>query len=140
MSKLSLAAVVTVGLVVLNAASAFALPSFKKAFEARYVKPLNNEEFTKAAKKAGCNVCHVKGEEKETRNAYGDSLAELIEGDAADRVKKAEETNGESGKDEENAKLLEELEKAFNAAESKASPAGPTFGELLKSGKLPIGP
>ena len=63
-----------------------ALPQFKKDFTDKYVEPAGDEVFKDVAMKAGCNVCHVKGEGKEARNAYGEELAKYIEGSAKDRL------------------------------------------------------
>ncbi|MDA0658111.1 MAG: hypothetical protein O2931_06295 [Planctomycetota bacterium] len=118
------AAAVTVGL--LTQQSALALPAFKPVFEERYSKDNTNEEFKKSVKKAGCNICHVKGEKsKEVRNAYGDLLAKLIEGEAKDRIKTEKE------------KVLKEFEEAMTKAEEEKGPDGVPYGELFKSGKLP---
>jgi hypothetical protein len=119
------------------AQAAFALPAFRKAFEERYVKNNANAAFAEQVKKEGCNVCHVKGEKKDVRNAYGKVLADLIPGDAQERLKAA----GESGKAAEEAKLLEELQKAFTKAETTPvnGKDGETFGDRIKAGKLPAG-
>ena len=44
--------------------NAMALPQFKKAFTTKYVAKHNNKEFQATAKKASCNVCHVKGQKR----------------------------------------------------------------------------
>ena len=119
--------------------SAWAMPQFKSAFEKRYVNDSNDEAFKATAKKESCNACHVKGENKKVRNAYGEALAKLIEGDAQQRMKDA-------GTDAAKTKavldaLLGELEKAFDETEAmhidEKDESSPTYGELLKSGKLP---
>jgi len=105
---------------------AHALPAFKQAFEDRYTKDSTNEDFKDAVKKTGCNICHVKGEkDKEVRNAYGDLLAKLIEGEAKDRIKTEKE------------KVLKEFEEAMTKAEKEKGPDDVPYGELFKSGKLP---
>ena len=38
---------------------------FNKAFDEKYVKKCNNEEFSKVFKKAGCYTCHVKKKKKD---------------------------------------------------------------------------
>jgi hypothetical protein len=107
--------------------TAHAIDPFKKEFEAKYVKaePGTPEEMalTAAVKKAKCNVCHV-GVKKKDKNAYGLALDALLD-------KKAD------AKDK--AKIQESLDKV---AEMKSDPndaASPTFGELIKQGKLPGG-
>lgn len=120
------------------AESAWALPKFRQAFEKRYVDAQKNAAFAEAVKKEGCNVCHVKGEQKSQRNAYGKVLADLIPGDAQQRLKDA----GEAGKAAEEEKLLKELEEAFTKAEKVkvSGNGGETFGDRLKAGKLPVEP
>jgi len=75
----------------LTASPAMALGPFKKLFDAKYVKKSGNETFQAAFKKASCNTCHVKGEDKDVRNAYGNALAKHIEGDADKRLDAAED-------------------------------------------------
>jgi hypothetical protein len=116
--------------------SAQALPKFKNAFEKRYVEESTNEEFKALAKKESCNVCHVKGEKKDVRNNFGNALSKLIGGDAQQRLKDA------SDKAAEEEKILKQLEEAFVKVEVQKTddknPSSPTFGDLLKAGKLPI--
>ena len=113
---------------------AMALPPFKKAFEARYADKEKMPEFAAVVRKEGCNVCHVKGEEKNVQNDYGKELNKLIEGDAKHRLDDAK-ANGTS--EEAQAKRLEELEAAFTKVEGMKSAAGEKYGDLLKAGKLP---
>ncbi len=114
-----------------------AIAPFKKAFQETYVDPSGNEEFKGAFKKASCNTCHVKGEKKDKRNVYGDELAKLIEGDANQRIKDARKEGGSAAAKEETAKVLGELEKAFDAVAKMKSKSGEPYGEIIKSGKLP---
>lgn len=116
-------------------APASALPDFKKAFEAKYVKPSGSEEFAAAFKKASCNTCHVKGEKKDVRNAYGEELAKLIEGDAGSRIKEAGD-NKDAVKEAVNKEAMEAMMKV----ESMKAPGGGTYGEMLKAGKIPPPP
>jgi hypothetical protein len=118
--------------------SADALPAFKKSFEKKYVEPANDEAFTEVAKKQGCNVCHVKGESKKERNAYGNVLAEGIDGDAQARLKEAGDN-----KDAVEEQILKELEEVFKKAEkTKVSDKedAETYGDRLKAKKLPVEP
>ena len=134
--KIQLAFLVAAASFLFVATDAQALSPFKKAFDEKYVKPSGNADFQAAFKKAACNTCHVKGQEKEHVNAYGKSLADLIEGDAHDRLETAKKEGEEQGKAAE-AKLLEELAAAFTKAEAAKSPAGKTYGEMFKAGELP---
>ena len=99
---------------------AFAIKQFADEFTAMYVedgKPLAAE-----VEKAKCNVCHV-GKSKKDRNAYGEALAELLH-------KKEDKSNKE--------KIRKALETV--AAQPSAGAGSPTFGDLIKEGKLPGGP
>jgi len=106
---------------------------FKEAFDQKYVTPANDAAFTAASKKAGCLVCHARGEKKDVRNAYGEALASLIPGNAKQRLAAAGAAGGKAEMD----KLLKELDAAFPKVETQPSPSGPTYGELLKQHKLP---
>ncbi len=117
--------------------SASALPEFKKAFQEKYTDKEANPEFYDVVKKAGCNVCHIKGEDKDKRNAYGDELAKLIEGDAGQRKKDVKDESKEK-KDEVKAEILAELEKAWDVAAEKENADGVKFGDLIKESKLPV--
>jgi hypothetical protein len=107
--------------------SAHAIPPFSKEFVAMYVKekPESTEEKALAAEveKAKCNVCHV-GKDKKTRNEYGKALDVLLD-------KKTD------------AKEVEKIKASLKKVESERSdpkdPKSPTFGELIKAGKLPGG-
>ncbi len=93
-----------------------AIPPFQKEFVKMYAPP--GSPLAAKVKKVKCNICH-KGKKKKNRNAYGDALAKLL-----DRKK--------------DKKNVEKIRKALKTVESQsAKPGGPTFGELLKAGKLP---
>jgi len=101
---------------------AFAIKEFFDEFKAVYVKPDSSDANEKAlaaeVDTAKCNVCHA-GSSKKERNAYGNALADLL-----DKKEDKKDT----------AKIRGALEKVA------AMPSGdgkPTFGELLKQGKLP---
>lgn len=109
-----------------------AFEEFQKAWQKKYI----GEEKTDVEKKLAkavmevkkCNVCHnpnkVDGKvSKKNRNAYGEALHKLL--DKKDK------------KDEEKiAKAFAEVEKV-KADKDKEKEDGPTFGDLLKEGKLP---
>jgi hypothetical protein len=99
---------------------AFAIKQFADEFKAAYV-----EEGTPLAaevEKAKCNVCHM-GKSKKDRNAYGQALSELLD-------KKEDKDNKD--------KIRQALETV--AAKPSAGAGSPTFGDLIKEGKLPGGP
>lgn len=116
--------------------AALALPPFFKEFQATYLKPDSSDEQEQAFAKqvtdsVKCNVCHVQGEKKTVRNAYGTQLSELLKKDnfKADRLKA------------EPDKCKAEIVAAFEAVASKKSgdENSPTFGELIAQHKLPGG-
>ncbi len=120
-----LAVVLGTGVALMVGASsrpAFAIKEFFDEFKALYVKPDSGDANEKAlaaeVETAKCNVCHA-GSNKKERNAYGNALAELL-----DKKEDKKDT----------AKIRGALEKVA------AMPSGdgkPTFGELIKQGKLP---
>ena len=107
--------------------TAKAIPTFKKQFEAKYVKKeggsAEEQALAGAVKKIKCNVCHV-GKKKKDRNAYGQALSELLD-------------------KKEDKKNLEKIDAALDTvAEQNSDPNdenSPTFGELIAQGKLPAG-
>jgi hypothetical protein len=109
-------AVLTIG-----APPAEAIPPFKKEFETRYVS--DGTPLAAAASQAKCNVCH-KGTSKKDLNAYGAALEKLLD----------------KGTD---AKDAPKIQKALQSVESQPSDPSnansPSFGQLIKDGKLPGG-
>jgi hypothetical protein len=95
---------------------------YKKQFEAMYVKKDSTDptekKFAEAAEAAKCNICHV-GEKKKDRNEYGMALAKLLQkGDEKD---------------------IPKIDAALVTVSKEASKGGPTYGDLIKEGKLPGG-
>ena len=113
-------------------------PEFKKAFQEKYTDKEKNAEFATKVRKAGCNVCHVKGQkDKSPQNAYGKELNKLIEGDAADRKKEAGDDADQKAAVKE--QLLKELAEAFKKTESLKLPdQEQTVLERIKEGLLPV--
>lgn len=122
----SMAVLGALGIVALSASPAFALKQFKERFENRYIKADSAEPkdvaLREAYEKAGCNVCHV-GESKKNRNAYGTALHEFLH---------------KKDKDD-NEKIDSALEKVESMRSVPGDEKSPTFGELLRQGKLPAG-
>ncbi len=118
---------------------AAAITPFGKAFEEKYAAAHPEPAFHTAYKKTRCNVCHVKGQKKEICNPYGDELARLIPGNAEARIKEARALGQHEAEEE---RILQELNAAFEVVEKiKTNPsntASPTYGELIRAGKLPI--
>lgn len=110
--------------VVVGASSrpAFAIKEFFDEFKAVYVKPdsadANDKALVAEVETAKCNVCHV-GSSKKERNSYGNALADLLD-------KKEDKKNPE--------KIRQALD---TVAAMPSADGAPTFGELLKQGKLP---
>ena len=98
---------------------AFAIKQFADEFKALYVK--DGTPLAAEVEKAKCNVCHV-GKNKKDRNAYGEALAALLD-------KKEDKDNKD--------KIRQALEAV--AAKPSGADGSPTFGDLIKEGKLPGG-
>jgi hypothetical protein len=116
---------VALGLV-MWASPALAVKEFKDEFEAKYVKPdsknPNDTALVKAVQEAKCLVCH-EGKSKKNRNAYGSQLNKLLTQD-----------------DKENKeKIKAALEKVAAIKADAKNAQSPTFGDLIKQGKLPAG-
>jgi len=118
----------------LCADSAWALPPFKKAFDLKFVKKSGNDALIAEFKKKKCFTCHIKGKKKTHHNAFGEELEDLIEGNAKKRLKAAREAG--NAKDEK-AKLLKELDAAFDKVIKMKAESGQTYEEMFKEGKLP---
>jgi hypothetical protein len=108
-----------------NSASAF--PEFKKEFDKKYVGDESTETqqaIAAAVKVAKCNVCHDpnKGPDgkvsKKNHNAYGEALQKFV------------------GKKDK--KDMPKIQDALIKVEAMKNGEGPTFGDLLKQGKLPV--
>lgn len=107
-----------------SARPAYAIKQFFDEFKAMYVKADGTDAekaLATAVEGAKCNVCH-KGTSKKERNAYGEALSALLD-------KKEDAKNVE--------KIKESLTKVADMASDGKS--GPTFGALIKQGKLPGG-
>ncbi len=118
----------------LGARAALALPPFFKEFQAKYAKTDSADEKEKQfatliVETTKCNVCHVQGEQKKVRNAYGNELSKLL--------KKADFSTERLKAEPE--KCTAEIMAAFDAvaAIKSAGEESPTFGELLAQFKLP---
>jgi len=108
--------------------TADALSPFKGAFDKKYVAESKNDDFKAAFKTRSCNVCHVKGEKKTVRNAYGHELHEALEKGGASPKKLVKE---------DKEKLLKLLDEAFVSVAKKKTKDGVTYEELFEKGALP---
>ncbi|TVP99283.1 MAG: hypothetical protein EA381_10350 [Planctomycetaceae bacterium] len=119
--------VLALGCTFLLVAPAFATNEFNKEWKEHYTGEGADEDFVKTARRAGCNVCHVKGEKKTERNEYGQAVRELL--NKEDFTKEWVQANPEKAKE----LIVAGLKKA---GESKSSD-GKTFAAKLKAGELP---
>jgi len=110
------------------APSASAISLFNKHWKEHYLDGNPNAGFVRAARSAGCYICHVKGKEKKkVRNEYGNALSKYL--DAADFPKDWVKENPEEAK-----KMIIE---AFKKVEQDISADDRKFGEKIKAGELP---
>jgi hypothetical protein len=106
---------------------AFAIDEFAKQWKDHYLADAK-EEFAAAAKKANCNICHIKdAKSKKERNEYGKAVKEFL--DKKDFPKDFVKANPDKAKE----MILAGLEKAG----AKKSSDGKTFAEKIKAGTLP---
>jgi len=117
----------------------WALPQFKKEFDAKWVDKNSDAEFKKLAKKQSCNVCHIKGKPKTNHNEFGDALEELIPGSAKERLQTATDL-GEAAKEAEIEKLIKEFDEALKKVEGMKASDGSTYGQRLANHQLPVDP
>jgi cytochrome c2 len=128
MRPLSILAGVFAAVVLLAGASSVrAEKVFRDEFIAKYVKDTSSEAkdkaFAEACEKAKCNICHA-GVSKKKRNPYGEALAKLLD-------RKTDK--------EDKTKIQAALDKVAQQKSDPKNDKSPTFGELLKAGKLPGG-
>lgn len=99
---------------------AWAIKQFQDEFKDLYVK--EGSPLAAEVERVKCNVCHV-GKDKHDRNAYGKALDERLD-------KKADKENKD--------KIRKMLEEVAALPSDPANPGSPTFGALIKEGKLPV--
>ncbi len=119
--------VLTLGCACLLASPALATSEFSKEWKGHYLAEGVDADFDKMAKRAGCNVCHVKGEKKDVRNEYGTAVSEFL-----DKEKFTKEWV--KANPEEATKLIVE---GLKKAGEKKSSDGKTFGDKIKANELP---
>ena len=103
---------------------AWAIKQFQDQFHAKYAGEKADASFVALVKKtAKCNVCHL-GKKKKDRNAYGQELSKLLD-------KKADKKDVK--------KIREALDKVAKMHLDPEDEKSPTFGDLIKAGKLPGG-
>lgn len=101
--------------------------TFRDEFIAKYVKADSSDSkekaFAEACDKAKCTICH-EGPNKKNRNVYGQALAKLLKRDTDTENKE---------------KIQAALNKVAAMKSNSKDPKSPTFGDLIKAGKLPGG-
>ncbi|HTQ39092.1 MAG TPA: hypothetical protein VMJ32_08685 [Pirellulales bacterium] len=108
-------------------------PQYFGEFKKLYVKAdstsPDDKAFADAVKSARCGVCH-EGESKKNRNDYGKALASILKpADAPADFK------GETDK----SKIDDALKKVADEHVDPNDSKSPTYGDLIKAGKLPGG-
>lgn len=120
-----LSLVIAAAAVAVIARMSLADKAFRDQFVAKYVKADSADPkeaaFAASVNKANCQVCHV-GQNKKNRNPYGQALAQLLS-------RKTDK--------EDKEKILSSLDKVAAMKTEPANPSSPTFGDLIKQGKLP---
>jgi hypothetical protein len=119
--------VLLVGCICLLAPHALATNEFSKEWKDHYLTPNAPAALTPAARKAGCNVCHIKGEKKTEHNEYGMAAKEFL--DKEKLTKEWVQANPEKAKE----LIVEGLKKAGE----KESKDGKKFAQKLADGELP---
>jgi hypothetical protein len=118
----------------ISANRALAILAFRKEFEEYYKVNEPQTDAQKAlaerAKIAKCNICHVDGEEKKVRNAYGAELDKLLD----------KENFGATRRKDEPEKVQAEIREALDKVAAEKGPTDETYGERIEAGQLPVAP
>jgi hypothetical protein len=106
----------------------YAINLFHAEWKQHYLTGNPNALFVASARKAGCYICHVKGEsKKDVRNEYGAALSKHLD---ADEFPKAwVKANPEEAK--------RRIVAAFKNVEVDQSKDNEEFGQKIRAGKLP---
>src|SRR5439155_10260670 len=128
------------GLAGFRGQTAEAFPVFKRRFDAKYLvkgTPL----YEAYGGRSTCNVCHLGGAmDREHRNDYGQALGKLLDRADADAL-----TLENARRDPRAAQAaVRKIDEAFQTVEKLPANSHdrtpPTFGQLIRAGKLPISP
>jgi hypothetical protein len=113
---------------VIVSSPALAIDLFHKHWKEHYLTDSSNQPLAKFAKRAGCYICHVKGQKKhEGHNEYGKALAQYL--DSKDFTKEWVEANPEEAK--------RRIIKAFQKVEEDLAADGRKYGDKIRAGVLP---
>ena len=130
--------------------SARAFPAFKRRFDAKYLvkgTPL----YEALGGRSSCNVCHVGGAmDREHRNDYGQALDKLLERADAEtlsieRARRDPQAARAAARKIDDAlvaveKLPANPREKGSGGKTSDEMAPPTFGQLIREGKLPMSP
>ena len=117
-----------VGCLMLLASTAAANSTFNKFWKEKFLPEDVDPGFKDAARKQGCYICHVNGEDKKkVRNEYGTAIHEYLK--AEDFPKDYVKNNPEEAK----AKIWE----GFVKAGKHKSKDGKSFEEKIKNNEIP---
>jgi len=132
MKKLMMLTVAGAAFVALSAATSHAIKPFSDQWKETYgvEDPQSDAQklLAAATAEAKCYVCHVKGEKKEVKNAYGEALTKLLDKDNFKSSRRKAEPE----------KVKAEIVAALKKVEEMKAPTGETYGELISQGKLPV--
>ena len=132
MKRLALA----LGCLMLMAMPAMAITEFNKQWKAKFLSEDASAEFKRAAKKAGCNVCHVKGKKKDVVNSFGKEVGELVKDmDITQRIEKVKKEDKEV-RDAVREELTAEFDKILDVLGKKEAPSGKTYAEAIAAGEV----
>ncbi len=121
----SLTVLVAVSLVAVMTGSANAYTYMKKPLQKRYNLRL-----------VSCNTCHVKGEEKDVVNKFGETIDKLLEGtDIPQRIEACKEVDEETKKQMEKV-LTEEFTVLLKRLDEIKAPNGKPYGQALRDGEI----
>ncbi len=126
MKRIRLATIVGVSasaiVLLFSAQQAQSRPQYSKEFASKFINrdstDPNEKSFADSAVKAKCTICHM-GESKKNRNAFGRELAKLLHNE------------------KDTAKIDEAFDSVLKMKADPEDPNSPTYGELMKQGKLP---
>lgn len=118
----------------LSATNASAIGELKKEWGEKYAA---NGNYKTVARKASCNVCHVKGvkdkKSEEGRNEYGKAMAAYLKS----KDIKIDDLKAKYKDAATKEEAIKDMIAMFEAANKEKSSDGETFGKKISEGKLP---
>ena len=112
---------------------------FKTEWDKKYLGDKNKDTALYKAweGKSTCGVCHTNTTRGETKhNNYGEALKKYLKSEDANPLKFKEKKANPAGAVKAQKKILDAFEKAGKEHSDPSDKKSPTFGELIKSGKL----